>query len=213
MFPALTNHRSIDIIIAAAIACFLGTPSHAQPKRIYLANDDHTDFMWTADADTYAKVFVEMLDWHMKLADETATNAPAYRKRFNADGSYWLWNYQQKKTPAEFARLIGRIKDGTISAPLNTVVSCYGGQPAESVLRGMYYAGRLERRYGLRFPIATAMEDQTLPLGLASPFAGSGARYSWRGICNCATRMNKKELGEPRAKSIGGPDTTASGCC
>lgn len=182
----------VHSLFVAALCVFT---AHAQPKRIYIANDDHTDFMWTADADTYANVFVEMLDWHMKLADETATNAPAFRNRFNADGSYWLWNYEQKKTPAEFARLIGRVKDGTLSAPLNSVVSCYGGQPAEAVLRGMYYAGRLERRFGLRFPLATAMEDQTLPLGLASLFAGSGARYSWRGICNCATRMDKKALG------------------
>ena len=167
----------------------------AQQKRIDIANDDHTDFMWTADADTYANTFVEMLDYHLKLADETAGNQPAYRNRFNADGSYWLWNYEQKKTPAEFSRLITRIKDGTISVPLNTLVSCYGGQPAEAVLRGMYYAGRMERRHDLRFRIASAMEDQTLPLGLASLFAGSGARYSWRGICGCATKMDKKALG------------------
>jgi hypothetical protein len=32
------------------------------------------------------------------------TNAPPYRNRFNADGNYWLWNYEQQKTPAEFAR-------------------------------------------------------------------------------------------------------------
>lgn len=163
-------------------------------KRIYIANDDHTDFMWTADADTYANVFVEMIDWHLKLAEETAGNAPEYRHRFNCDGSYWLWNYEQRKTPAEFARLIERVKDGTISAPLNTLVSCYGGQPAEAVLRGMYYAGRLERRHEMKFTMAVAMEDQTLPLGLASLFAGAGAKYSWRGICGCATRMNKPEL-------------------
>ena len=171
--------------------------SAAEPqRRVYIANDDHTDFMWTADADTYAKVFVEMLDWHMKLADETATNAPAHRNRFNADGSYWLWNYEQKKTPAEFARLIGRIKDGTISAPLNTVVSCYGGQPVEAVLRGMYYSGRLERRHGLKFTLATAMENQTLPLGLPSLFAGAGAKYSWRGVCGCASKLNNTVLGQ-----------------
>ena len=45
--------------------------------------------MRTADADTYAKVFLEMLDGHLKVADETSGNAPPYRHRFNADGSYW----------------------------------------------------------------------------------------------------------------------------
>lgn len=168
----------------------------AEPTRIYLANDDHTDFMWTADADTYANVFVDMLDFHLKLADETAANPSPYRNRFNTDGSLWLATYEQRKTPAEFARLIARIKDGTVSVPLNTLVSCFGGQPVEAVLRGMYYAGRIERAHGLRFPLAVAMENQTLPLGLTSLFAGSGATYSWRGVCACASKLDKKVLGE-----------------
>ena len=167
----------------------------AERRRIYIANDDHTDYMWTADAETYSKVFVEMLDWHMKLSDETAGNPPEYRNRFNTDGSFWLWNYEQKKVPAEFERLIDHIKDGSISSPLNPLVLCYGGQPAEAVLRGMYYPGRLERRYNIRFPLATAMENQTLPLGLASLFAGAGAKYSWRGVCACASKLDKKMLG------------------
>ena len=130
---------------------FLSSTAFAQQTRIYIANDDHTDFMWTADATTYASTFVEMLDWHLELADETAANPAPYRNRFNADGSYWLWNYEQKKTPAEFNRLMERVKDGTISAPLNTLVSCYGGQPVEAVLRGMYFSGRLERKYDFIF--------------------------------------------------------------
>ena len=185
------------MLALCGIVARMGLPltNAAEPTRIYLSNEEHTDFMWTADADTYGDAFVEMLDFHLKLADETAGNAPAYRNRFNTDGSYWLWNYEQKKPPAEFARLIARVKDGTIGSPLNTLVSCYGGQPAEAVLRGMYYAGRLERRHGLRFPLAVAMENQTLPLGLASLFAGSGARYSWRGVCGCASTLSNEALG------------------
>ena len=175
---------------------FLSNNASAQQSRIYIANDDHTDFMWTADAETYADTFVEMLDWHLKLADETAANPAPYRNRFNADGSYWLWNYEQKKTPAEFNRLMDHIKSGTVSAPLNTLVSCYGGQPLEAVLRGMYYSGRLERKYDLRFTLAVAMENQTLPLGLSSLFAGAGAKYSWRGVCGCASKMDQTPLGK-----------------
>lgn len=193
MSNAFTKKRPRCLTVLTCL--FLALSARAQQKRIYIANDDHTDFMWTADADTYARTFVEMIDWHLKLADETAGNEPAYRNRFNCDGSYWLWNYEQRKTPAEFARLIGRIKDGTISAPMNLVVSCYGGQPSEAVLRGMYYAGRLERRHGLKFRMAVAMEDQTLPLGLASLFAGAGVQYSWRGVCGCASRLDNKVLG------------------
>lgn len=187
--------RKLAVALVGVFGLVLAPEAAAQPTRIYIANDDHTDFMWSADAETYAKVFVEMLDFHLELADETAGNPPPYRSRFNADGSYWLWSYQQQKTPAEFARLIERVRDGTISAPLNTLVCCYGGQPAEAVLRGMYYAGRLERQHGLRFRQAVAMENQTLPLGLASLWAGAGAEYSWKGVCGCANRVKSEQLG------------------
>src|SRR3954469_10249522 len=104
------GHAPIFVTLLASSLALLSIAAHAQQKRVYIANDDHTDFMWTADADTYASVFVEMLDFHLKLADDTAGNAPAYRDRFNADGSYWLWNYEQKKSGAEFDRLMERVK-------------------------------------------------------------------------------------------------------
>ncbi len=163
-------------------------------KRIYLAEDEHTDLMWSADTETYDRVFVEMLDHHLALVEKTKANSAPYRHRFNCDGSRWLRAYEQKKSPTEFDRLIGHVREGAISVPLNTVVSCYGAQPAEAVLRGMAYAGRLERQHGLRFSLAVAMENQGLPLGLASLFAGAGAKYSWRGVCACASRMSDAVL-------------------
>jgi len=168
--------------------------AHGQQKRIYIANDDHTDYMWTADVETYNRIFVDLLDFHSRLADQTAGEPAPYQSRFNTDGSHWLWAYERAKSPAEFQRLIGRVKDGQIGVPMNTLVSCYGGQPAEAVLRGMYYAGRLERRHGLRFLLAESMENQTQPLGLASLWAGSGARYSWKGVCACASKLSKDVL-------------------
>ena len=176
------------------LAIFIAPFAFAETNRIYLANDDHTDYMWTADAETYNAVFVDMLDYHLRLIDETTNNPAPYQNRFNADGSYWLWQYERQKSPADFARLIARIKSGHISASMNTLVSCYGAQPVEAVLRGMYYAGRLERRYDLRFNLATAMENQTLPLGLSSLWAGAGAKYSWRGVCGCASQIPNSVL-------------------
>src|SRR5215203_2121063 len=163
--------------------------------RIYIANDDHTDYMWTADAATYARVFVEQLDFHLRLIDDTARNAPPFQSRFNADGSFWFWTYERSKTAAEFDRLIARVRSGHISVPYTALVSTYGGQPAEAILRGLYYAGRLERKHGLRFSQAVAMENQTFPLGLTSLWAGAGAQFSWRGVCGCASRLPLTPLG------------------
>jgi alpha-mannosidase len=82
-----------------------------------------------------------------------------------------------------------KVKSGHIGMPLNALVSTYGGQPTEAVLRGMLYAGRLERQYNVRFPIAIAMENQVMPYGLGALWAGSGARYTWKGICGCVSKV------------------------
>ncbi|MCX7048824.1 MAG: glycoside hydrolase [Candidatus Sumerlaeota bacterium] len=173
------------------MAIFMLSPqdSFAQAeKRIYIAPDDHTDYMWSGNEAVYQQAFLEMLDYYLKQADETAGESSAYRSRWNCDGSFWLWVYEKNRTPEQFKRLIERIRDGSISAPMNPLVQALGGAPAEAILRGMYYAGSLERRHGLKFEMANEVENQTLPCGLAALWAGAGARYSWKGICGCASR-------------------------
>lgn len=165
---------------------FVGLSSQ---KRIYIAPDDHTDYYWSGGEETYQQAFLEMLDFYLDQADQTQGNPSDFQSRWNCDGSFWIWTYEKNRTAAQFNRLIERIRDGHISLPLNALVVCLGGAPLEAVLRGMFYAGKLERRFGLRFPMAIAMENQTLPYGLISLWAGSGAKYSWKGICNCDTQI------------------------
>ncbi|MEP0806056.1 MAG: glycoside hydrolase [Chloroflexota bacterium] len=158
-------------------------------KRIYIAPDDHTDLFWSADLPAYEQAFLDMLDYYLDLADRTQNEPPEFQSRWNCDGSFWVWVYEKRKPPAEFNRLIERIRSGHISMPLNALCVCLGGAPAEAILRGMYYPGKLERRYNLRFPIAYSMENQTLPFGLGALWAGAGATFSWKGICDCATKV------------------------
>ncbi len=176
------------VLITCWLFCL--TEALAQPvKRLYIANDDHTDYMWTANEAAYDTAFVHMLDFYLRQIDSTKNNPPDFQARFNCDGSYWLRAYQKYRSPARFNRLIAAIKSGHIGSPLNTLVSCYGAQPTEAVIRGMYYAGKLERQYNLRFTLAEAMENNTIPLGLASLWAGSGAKYSWKGIGGYGSQM------------------------
>lgn len=159
-------------------------------KRIYIAPDDHTDLFWTADLPTYEQVFTDMLDYYLDLADQTQNEPPEFQSRWNCDGSYWVWVFEKNKQQKDFDRIIERIKSGHVSMPLNALCICPGGTPAEAVLRGMYYPGKLERQYHLRFPIAYSMENQTLPLGLGALWSGSGATFSWKGICDCNTMVS-----------------------
>lgn len=163
------------------------TPGQAAPKRIYIAPDDHTDYFWAADEETYQQAFVDMLDYYLDLADKTADEPTEYQSRWACDGSFWLWTYEKNKSAADFERLISRIRDGHISVPLNALCVCLGGAPAEAVLRGMYYPGQIERRYNIQFHLAYMIENQTMPYGIVSLWAGAGAKYSWKGICRCDT--------------------------
>ena len=163
--------------------------AHAQTKRIYIAPDDHTDYMWTAKEDVYAKAMTGMLDYYIRLNDSTANEPYPYQSKWNCDGSFWVYLYRENRSEKEFNRLIEQVRNGRITVPLNTLIGIQGISPTEATLRSMYFAGALERRYNLDLKFANTMEDHVLPLGLASLWAGSGAKYSWHGVCNCVTKV------------------------
>jgi|GEM_PF-426308 len=179
----------ITIIIALSVLLFLlqGSRTQAQQKRIYLAADDHTDYLWSATEEGYRQAFLTMLDYYINQAEATSSEAPEFQSRWNCDGSLWLRVYRQNRSSSQFSNLITKIRSGHITAPLNPLVLLFGCQNAEMVIRGMMYAGSLQREFNLDFPMAVSMENQGLPYGIASLWAGAGARYSWKGVCGCAT--------------------------
>ncbi|KAA3620720.1 MAG: T9SS C-terminal target domain-containing protein [Bacteroidetes bacterium] len=176
------------LLIPLLILVVVYSPS-AQIRHIYLANDNHTDYYWTANDVAYTNVAINEIDYYLGLTEATLNLPAPHQSRYNLDCAWYVYEYQQNKTPEEFQVLIDRIKSGHMSIPLNWLVSTYGGQPTEAVLRGMYWPGKLARDYDLDISLAVSMENQTNPLGLASLWAGSGARYSWKGVCSCASTI------------------------
>ena len=187
-------------LMAAGWAAVLITICAGEPlaqTRVYICPDNHTDHYWEADTLRYQQELPRMLDYYLDLADSTRDEEADFQSRFNCDGTIWLYYYRKSRSDARLQRLIERIRDGHISVMKNTASICYGAMPAEAVIRDLYCAGRFERRYGLSFPVAMAQENQTLPLGLGSLWAGAGVKYSWKGICNCATRIDAAERDFP----------------
>jgi alpha-mannosidase len=182
------------------IFCFITISRTNDQIRIYLANDDHTDYMWSADENVCHEAFIDMLDYYITMADSTInTEPPQYQNRFTCDGSLWMLTYERSRSPEQFQQLINCIKSGHITVLLTPLTLCYGGMSAEAVIRSMYYVGSIERRYNLRFPMAAPMENQTMPAGVGSLWAGAGAKYCWMNICGCASRIN---YSEPRKHEI-----------
>jgi alpha-mannosidase len=192
-------------LTAFIISLLLAQAAFAQ-KRFYIAPDDHTDYYWLADAATYRQSFLTMIDYYLNKMDQTAGNPSDQQMRWECDGSLWMWEFEKNRTPAEFNRFISRIQDGHLSVPLNPLVLVNGGAPAEAVLRGMYYPGLIERRHNVRFPMAIAMENQTQPYGLSSLWAGAGAKYSWKGVCGCATQVTQLNNRDREIYYCGGRD-------
>ncbi len=210
------NLRSAKILISFNLAIFLKikswnsfplffitllslviSPAFGQQKHLYIANDDHTDYIWTADAETYRVAFINQLDYYINLMEtKNASLSTPFQHRYNCDNSLWVYEYEKAKSTVDFQRLITQIKSDHISVPFNTLIPLYGGQNTEIAIRGMYYAGHLERKYGIDIDLVATMENQTMPLGINSLWAGAGAKYSWKGICNCKcpdlTSQNRK---------------------
>jgi alpha-mannosidase len=203
--------RTRRIAPLLALLCFVVLAAHvataeADHKRVFMAPDDHTDYFWSATDVEYRQLFQTMLDYYLDQVQATAGERPELQSRFSTDGSLWLWEYEKNKTPAEFQRLVNAIKSGHISAPKNPLVITYGGVPAEAVIRSMYYSGQLERRYGLDFPLAIAMENAGMAYGLGAVWAGSGVRYSWKGVCNCPSLIPDLDDRQHEIYSWLGPD-------
>lgn len=193
------------ILLASFVAVSSECPASV-PKRLYIAPDDHTDYMWTADEATYRDAILSMLDYYVELNDSTSSEKYPYMNKWNCDGSYWLYIYRTNRSKEQFERLMRQVKEGRITAPLNSLESVMGVAPLEAILRDMYYAGSLQREYDVDFPMATNMEDQVLPWGLSSLWAGSGARYSWRGVCSCVTSVPNLDKRKNELYWYTGPD-------
>jgi alpha-mannosidase len=186
-------------LLVAVVLPVLAMPSEASAQaRYYIANDDHTDYFWSGTDEDYRIAFQSMLDFYMEQAERTADLPADHRGRFNVDGTLWLYEYSRARSEEDMERLIGHVRAGNISVPFQSLVLLPGAMPTEAVLRDMYYAGRLERRYGLDLELAVMMENHVLPLGIASLWEGAGVKYSWKGVCGCASEVPEG----PRSREI-----------
>jgi alpha-mannosidase len=181
------------LLLITFLACLSNHIFAQDPKRLYLANDTHVDLMYNGTEAEWDQKIIDMADFYLKLGEATKDDKdPARRSKWNYDCAYWLYTLEKKTPPAYFARIIDQIKRQQASVPYNFTLPIYGASTPESVLRSFYFGGYLERKYGIDVDIAVCQENATVPLGLASLWAGSGAKYSWKGVCDCASKVKSK---------------------
>ena len=178
------------IFVSSILAAVTNSTGQDTLKHLYLGNDTHTDLMWNGTEEEWYRYNLDMAKFYLKIGEDTRNNAPEARSKWNYDVAWTLYMLERNAPEDFFMRIIDQLKNGQASVPFNFTLPVYGASTAESVLRSFYYGGYLERKYGIDIDLAICQENATIPLGVASLWAGSGARYSWRGVCNCATKIN-----------------------
>ena len=178
--------RALQLLIAAAM-CLVAGQSAAHD--VYLMNSNHTDYNWNATAAAYDAAMLAELDYYLQQIADTSASPAEEQARYVPDNWWFLWLYEHNRTPAEFDELIATIRSGHITIPLNPFVILYGALPTEAAIRAGYYPGRIARRHDLQFLLAENVENHTNPWGIASLWAGSGVRYTWKGVCGCADQQ------------------------
>ena len=65
--------------IAAALPVMAVAQQASAQQRVYIGNDDHTDYFWTGTDVQYRAAFNAMLDYYMTQAESTATGSSGCR--------------------------------------------------------------------------------------------------------------------------------------
>jgi alpha-mannosidase len=193
--PAVTNNKKFMKPFILLLLFFLSTDflfAQDTLKRLYMGNDTHTDLMYNGTEDKWYENNQKMADFYLKLGEETKNEPPEARSKWNYDVAWTVYMLEKKTAPEYFKRIIAQIKNDQASVPYNFTLPVYGCSNIESVIRSFYYGGYLQRKYDIDVSLAVCQENATIPLGLASVWAGCGAKYSWKGVCNCATKTNTK---------------------
>lgn len=89
-----------NILIAAAATLAMAAGAVAEPTRIYIAPDDHTDLMWSANEEQYLDYFGNALDQYLVQIADTAAAPADQRMRWVNDGSIWLSTYEATRPAA-----------------------------------------------------------------------------------------------------------------
>jgi alpha-mannosidase len=167
-------------------------------KRIYIADDNHTDEFYSLPPYRQDTAFTNQLTWYMRRAYATSGLASDYQQRYACDGWYWVNAYEKTKSAAQKDSLWAKILDGHISFPMQPIPQYLGPMSAEVMIRGSMKVGQWERQRGYRVYIASSIENQTRTFGSASVWAGMGAKYSWNGVCACVTLLDYHAVWRPR---------------
>jgi len=169
----------------------------------YITNDSCSDYTWGLTEEQTRQAVADLVHAHLDEMARTDGDKPENRDRYNlsvTQEAFCLF----ERYPARREELIRRVKEGRvyISPFLNN--SLWAFQSAESFVRTLYPARRMEREWGLPLDVAEHIEEPALPWGSASLLAGCGVRWLLVPFLEYDTTFGK--LTNPPLFEFEGPD-------
>ena len=144
-------------------------------KKVFVVHHTHTDIGYT---DIQTKVIEDHVDFIDKVLDycKETDNYPEESKfRWTCEVSWTVKNYF-KKRPERINEFIQRVKEGRMEVTglyLN-VTELY---TAEGLIRSLYFAKELEKKYGIKVVSAMNSDVPGLSWGLPQIFSRAGIKY------------------------------------
>jgi len=144
---------------------------------LYLAQDKHLDYGWCGSTTEVELRMATLLDYYLDLAEQG-------RARWNLDGTIWDEVYGRHRGQPGSERLHRAIRDGRVGHVGNYAVLLWGILDTETAIRAALASADLERVTGRRTRTALAMENSTIPWGVANVLTECGFDFLGRGVYN-----------------------------
>ena len=97
--PDVFRIPALSILLSLHIVHGPGQQTH-----LYIANDDHTAYFWTADDDSYREAFVRQQDYYIGLMEtQNDTHPPASQHRYNCTNTLWVYEEALMMYPFAFS--------------------------------------------------------------------------------------------------------------
>ncbi|RLF04035.1 MAG: hypothetical protein DRK00_07595 [Thermoprotei archaeon] len=151
-----------------------------KPKRhwlVYVVQYSHHDLGYTDLPQNVLEEYASIYDLIVRFCEETADWPEDAKFRYQIEQVWSLLHYIRTRSRNEVERLMSLIRSGRlgVSALLGNEVTGLCGH--EEIVRLVYPAFRLKRRYGIPLKVAELNDVPGFSWGLASVLAGSGIRF------------------------------------
>jgi len=183
--PDIREPMSVEFVLSAAGRTQEARTMEWTPQRhwqIYIVHTSHHDLGYTDLPSNVLREHDEFMDQILQFCEQTADWPAEARFHYSIEQAWSIVHYVRNRPPETVEKLVRFMREGRIE-----LTALFGNQISElcsheELIRLLYPAFWLKRRYGVPLCSAELNDVPGLSWGLASVLAGAGIRYFCAGL-------------------------------